>query len=123
MDDRTIAPGRRVEAGITDDVAPDVEEQRRRAAELRAEIADLRAAAERRAVIEQAKGVIMATTGCDADAAFEVLVAQSHSENRKVRDIAAELMRAQRRGPTPGPPVAVRTSGAPHERLPRTGRS
>jgi GAF domain-containing protein len=51
-----------------------------------------------RAVIEQAKGVIMATTGCNADAAFDLLREQSQSENRKLRDIAQDIVIRQDRG-------------------------
>lgn len=50
-----------------------------------------------RAEIEQAKGIIMATMHCSAQEAFEVLVAQSQTENRKLRDVASELAAAQRR--------------------------
>jgi len=46
-----------------------------------------------RAEIEQAKGIIMATTGLDADAAFAKLVAQSQHENIKVRELAEQLVR------------------------------
>jgi GAF domain-containing protein len=53
-----------------------------------------------RAVIEQAKGVLMATGGRNADEAFQLLVRASQRENRKLRDIAADLVeRAQRRRP------------------------
>lgn len=45
-----------------------------------------------RAVIEQAKGIVMARVGCDADAAFRLLVEQSQHENRKLREVAAELV-------------------------------
>jgi hypothetical protein len=48
-----------------------------------------------RAVIEQAKGVIMASIRCDADLAFDVLRQQSQSENRKLGDIAAEIVSRQ----------------------------
>jgi chromosome segregation ATPase len=61
------------------------------------EIDGLNAATESRSVIEQAKGTIMAATGCSADAAFAALVAQSQSENRKLRDIAVEIMELKRR--------------------------
>jgi hypothetical protein len=64
---------------------------------LREELAGLRLALESRAVIEQAKGVLMATAGCSADEAFELLRRQSQHENRKLRDIAAEVVAAQRR--------------------------
>jgi GAF domain-containing protein len=53
---------------------------------------NLRQAMEHRSTIEQAKGIIMATTGCDADAAFDVLVRQSQHENRKLREVADELV-------------------------------
>jgi GAF domain-containing protein len=46
-----------------------------------------------RAVIDQAKGILMERTGCDADQAFELLRQASQRMNRKVRDIAADLCR------------------------------
>lgn len=57
----------------------------------------LRDAMASRATIEQAKGVIMATAGCDADAAFKRLVQQSSHENRKLREVAEQLVRQQLR--------------------------
>lgn len=48
--------------------------------------------ARHRAVIEQAKGVLMLTFGLDADAAFELLVWHSQRSNRKVHAIAADVM-------------------------------
>jgi GAF domain-containing protein len=45
-----------------------------------------------RAVIEQAKGVLMAAEGLDEDAAFQVLVSASQRENVKLRDIAKRIM-------------------------------
>jgi GAF domain-containing protein len=50
-----------------------------------------------RAVIEQAKGVIMATSRCEPDAAFQSLVEQSQFENRKLRDVAEEIVSRQSR--------------------------
>lgn len=52
-------------------------------------------ALENRAAIEQAKGVIMASTGCSPDEAFELLRQQSQSENRKLREIAVEIVANQ----------------------------
>ena len=46
-----------------------------------------------RAVIEQAKGILMATQRCDADAAFARLRSESQNTNRKVRDVAADYVR------------------------------
>jgi GAF domain-containing protein len=57
--------------------------------------AHLEAALVHRAEIEQAKGIIIASTGVTADAAFEVLVKQSQHENRKLRDVAAELVKSK----------------------------
>ena len=68
-----------------------------RIAELIHEIEGLHTAMEHLAAIEQAKGVIMNVMGCGSDAAFAVLVAQSQNQNRKVRDIAAEIAGAQDR--------------------------
>ena len=59
------------------------------------EIETLKTAMETRAVIEQAKGVIMSTMRCGPDAAFAVLVAQSQNENRKLYTVAAELVAQQ----------------------------
>ena len=53
---------------------------------------NMQTAMESRAAIEQAKGIIMARAGCDADTAFGLMVQQSQYENRKLRDIAAELV-------------------------------
>jgi ANTAR domain/GAF domain len=61
------------------------------------EAANLAVAMQSRAVIEQAKGVIMATTGCLADDAFALLREQSQRENRKLRDIASEIVARQKR--------------------------
>jgi len=54
---------------------------------------DLETALASRAVIEQAKGLIIGVRRCSADAAFEVLVKQSQYENRKLRDVAEEIVR------------------------------
>jgi GAF domain-containing protein len=45
-----------------------------------------------RAVIEQAKGIIMAEQRCSPDEAFAVLTRISQDSNRKVRDVAASLV-------------------------------
>jgi GAF domain-containing protein len=46
-----------------------------------------------RAVIEQAKGILMAVHRCDADDAFRHLVRRSQSTNRKLRDVAEETVK------------------------------
>ena len=45
-----------------------------------------------RAVIEQAKGILMANHGVSSDEAFDRLRRQSQTENRKLRDIAADIV-------------------------------
>jgi hypothetical protein len=54
----------------------------------------LRTALSSRAVIDQAKGIIMAARQIDADAAFAVLAKQSQQQNRKLRDVAEEFVRS-----------------------------
>lgn len=51
-----------------------------------------------RAVIEQAKGVLMAQRGCDPDAAFDMLSRASRTSNRKLRDIAAAIVDGVQQG-------------------------
>ena len=45
-----------------------------------------------RAVIEQAKGVLMSQRRCDAEEAFALLAAASQRSNRKLRDIAGAIV-------------------------------
>jgi GAF domain-containing protein len=53
---------------------------------------------EGREPIDIAKGIIMSSLGCGPDEAFDVLVKQSQGENRKLREVAAEIVaRAARR--------------------------
>jgi hypothetical protein len=53
-----------------------------------------------RAVIDQAKGILMAQKGVGAEEAFDILRTTSQSENRKLRDLARELVE-RTRGPDP----------------------
>ena len=53
---------------------------------------DLAEAMRSRATIEQAKGILMGAQRCSADEAFQVLVRASQRENRKLRDVAAEIV-------------------------------
>jgi GAF domain-containing protein len=52
----------------------------------------MQAAMESRAVIEQAKGIIMGERRCGADEAFAVLTKLSQDSNRKLREVAAALV-------------------------------
>jgi transcriptional regulator with GAF, ATPase, and Fis domain len=53
---------------------------------------NLDAAMRSRAVIEQAKGILMSQRRCDAAEAFTLLAAASQRSNRKLRDIAQSLV-------------------------------
>ncbi|EOD57202.1 ANTAR domain-containing protein [Amycolatopsis vancoresmycina] len=61
-------------------------------ADLVAENAQLREALSSRAVIEQAKGMVMLVRGCSAAEAFAVLVAVSQQSNVKLRDVAVVVV-------------------------------
>ncbi len=69
---------------------------------LEVEVAQLRTAMVSRAVIEQAKGVLMLLTGCGDQVAFDLLTHISSHTHRKVRDVAQELVcSATGRSPLP----------------------
>ena len=53
----------------------------------------LRTITARRAVIEQAKGMLMLVYGVDADAAFDVLRKQSQDHNVKLNLVAEQVMK------------------------------
>ena len=62
---------------------------------LLAEVDTLRAIVAHRAVIEQAKGMLMERRHCTPDEAFLILVEESQRTNRKLRDLAAEQVRVR----------------------------
>jgi ANTAR domain len=53
---------------------------------------DMRRAMESRAVIEQAKGILVAQQHCTPEQAFELLTRLSQTTHRKLRDCAADLV-------------------------------
>ncbi|HEX2042082.1 MAG TPA: GAF and ANTAR domain-containing protein [Acidimicrobiales bacterium] len=53
---------------------------------------DMAEAMKSRAIIEQAKGILMGSQRCSPDEAFQILVRASQRENRKLRAIAEELV-------------------------------
>jgi GAF domain-containing protein len=55
-------------------------------------VVNLQSALESRAVIEQAKGILVAEHGCDPEVAFKELSRISQNTNRKVREISADLV-------------------------------
>ncbi|MBW3669698.1 MAG: GAF and ANTAR domain-containing protein [Actinobacteria bacterium] len=52
----------------------------------------LREAMESRAVIEQAKGILIAAQRCTPEQAFDILKRASQNQNRKVRAVAVEIV-------------------------------
>jgi ANTAR domain len=66
------------------------------------------------AVIEQAKGILMAQQGCGPDEAFELLRRASQRFNVPVRVLAARLAQNVQR---PGPSAAQMLDDAPRESL------
>ncbi len=63
---------------------------------------DMSEAMRSRAVIEQAKGIIMADQHVDAETAFDQLVQVSQQANMKLRDVARRLVEERTRPPVPG---------------------
>ena len=53
---------------------------------------DMAEAMKSQATIEQAKGILMGAQRCSADEAFQILVRASQRENRKLREMAAEIV-------------------------------
>jgi AmiR/NasT family two-component response regulator len=72
-----------------DQTVPDRETVRR----LRAQLEQLREAMESRAVIEQAKGALIARQRCGPEAAFAELVRRSQLDKVKLRDVATAIVR------------------------------
>lgn len=55
---------------------------------------DMRAALGSRSLIDQAKGIVMATKHCTADEAFQHLVRLSNTNHLKLRDVAGQIVGA-----------------------------
>lgn len=74
------------------DHGEDVEQLAATLTEVEQELEGLRVAMATRAVIEQAKGMLMLREGCDADAAFAMLVDLSQRGHRKLVDVARTIV-------------------------------
>ena len=82
----------RVSMGSHDVEVPAAVHADERVRALEAEVEQLRTAMASRAVIEQAKGVLMLLTGCADTVAFDLLTHISSNTHRKVRDIAQTVV-------------------------------
>lgn len=85
---------------------------------------NLQTAMESRSVIEQAKGILIERHKVTADQAFRLLVEASMHTNRKVRDLAEDLvltgeLAARTQSPVPAERL---TGGSPHDRRRRRER-
>ncbi|MEU4199978.1 ANTAR domain-containing protein [Streptomyces sp. NPDC045470] len=60
--------------------------------QLRAENAQLRQALDSRPVIDQARGILMATESCTAEQAWDILRRTSQHTNTKVHEVAGEVV-------------------------------
>lgn len=78
-----------------------------------AEYHDLQGAFGRRAVIEQAKGVLMASHMIDHERAFEMLRAQSQRSGRKLIDVATAVVESHLLLLPPASPAPVRDLDMP----------
>lgn len=78
---------------LTDTVARD-----RRYYEALATVDQLSTALRSRAVVDQACGIVMHVMGCDAQTAFDVLRRISQHSNRKLSDLARDVVETQGRG-------------------------
>jgi GAF domain-containing protein len=72
----------------------------------------LQQALESRAIIEQAKGILMGVQGCGPDEAFEILKRASQNRNRKLRAVAEEIV--ERRRAAPGAATAAGSAASRH---------
>lgn len=96
--------------GIPSPVASAVAREREeRLRLLQEEVEQLRQAIASRPVIDQARGILMATYGCTSDEAWHILREASQLSNTKLRDVAEALTACAEAEGTP-PPEEVRTA-------------
>ncbi|MCV2490997.1 ANTAR domain-containing protein [Geodermatophilus sp. YIM 151500] len=88
---RPVAPRSATDDRMPSAGAPGAAGDAERVRALETEVAQLRTAMASRAVIEQAKGVLMLLTGCGEQAAFDLMAHISSHTHRKVRDVAHVL--------------------------------
>ncbi|MEV5881267.1 ANTAR domain-containing protein [Streptomyces sp. NPDC052020] len=84
-------------------------ERSERLHDLQAEVEQLRHAIASRPVIDQARGILMATHGCTSDEAWHLLRETSQLSNTKLRAVAAAITSSAGNGGPP-PPAALRAA-------------
>ncbi|MDT0393836.1 MULTISPECIES: ANTAR domain-containing protein [Streptomyces] len=92
----------------TDPLRP-AQEQEERLLLLQEEVEQLRQAIASRPVIDQARGILMATYGCTSDEAWHILREASQLSNTKLRTVAESLTASAAAQATP-PPEDVRAA-------------
>lgn len=80
------------------------DDQERKLVELARSVSQLEHALRSRSVIDQAIGVLMAQEKCTAEAAFDLLRRHSQNSNRKLRDVAADVITRLTGHPPSEPP-------------------
>ncbi|MDQ1601687.1 MAG: hypothetical protein QOD68_3161, partial [Actinomycetota bacterium] len=86
--ERLVEPAPAAGAGLL----VEVDALRRTVARISDELTGLRRAMASRSVIDQAKGAVRAVTGLSGDEAFALLAARSQNANRKLSDVAADVL-------------------------------
>ncbi|MFD0382127.1 ANTAR domain-containing protein [Streptomyces stramineus] len=85
-------------AGELGDLAATTLVRDRRYREALAEVEQLDTALRRRPVVDQARGIVMYVLGCDADDALALLRRHSQRTNRKLSELAADVVDTRGRG-------------------------
>ncbi|MFF5981473.1 ANTAR domain-containing protein [Streptomyces olindensis] len=89
---------------------------------LQEEVEQLRQAIVSRPVIDQARGILMATHGCTSDEAWHILRETSQLSNTKLREVAAAVTAsAESDGPAPPPELRTALQRALARRRPHPG--
>lgn len=102
----------RTNAALVAELAATLIRDHREVEDLRTLSGQLNEALTSRAVIDQAKGVLMALHGCDPDAAFRQLALLSQKRNVKVRVIAEEIVHQVQASRRPAPRTAATAAAA-----------
>jgi ANTAR domain len=102
-------------AGGTAGLLVEVDVLRRTVARVGDEVAGLRRAMDSRSVIDQAKGAVRAMTGLSGDEAFALLAARSQNANRKLSDVAADVLAATHAGHLAAPVLEALQLPDPHD--------